>query len=131
MLNSLKTWLGVAAAGLVLSACGGGSDGPTPHGAIALNASTPSAYIATNFISQAQANTGAVTRCGGDGCVVIHEFSGSGSCAALATGGGSSLVWGVSSGSTKAEAEAGALQSCTAKGGVRCSIPDSIPGKCQ
>lgn len=130
MLNSVKTWLGAAVVGLGLVACGGGDD-PTPHGAIALNASGPTAYIASNFISQEKANEGAVTRCGGDGCVVIHEFAGSGTCAALATGGGSSLVWGVSGGATQAQAEAGALQSCNAKGGNSCSIPDSIPGKCQ
>jgi threonine dehydrogenase-like Zn-dependent dehydrogenase len=130
VLKSVKTWMVVAASGLMLAACGGGSDGPTPYGAIALDAAKPAASIVSNFISQDKANTAAVTRCGGDGCVVIYEFSGKGSCAALATGGGSSLVWGVAGGSTQAEAEAGALASCNTKGGVSCSIPSSIPGKC-
>ena len=130
VLNSVKTWVVVAAAGLVLTACGGGSDSPKPYGAIAFNASAPSATIVSNFISQEKANVAAVTRCGGDGCVVIQEFSGKGSCAALATGGGSALVWGTASAATQADAEAGALQACTSKGGVSCSIPASIPGKC-
>lgn len=131
MLNSLKTWVCVAVSGLALTACGGGSDTPTPYGAIALDAAKPAALIVSNFISQEKANAAAVSRCGGDGCTVIFEFSGSGSCGALATGGGSALVWGVSGGATQAAAEAGALESCTAKGGVACSIPASIPGKCQ
>jgi threonine dehydrogenase-like Zn-dependent dehydrogenase len=130
MWKSVKAWVLVACSGLLLAACGGGSDGPKPYGAIALNAAAPSALIVTNFISQDKANAAAVTRCGGDGCVVIYEFSGSGTCAALATGGGGSLVYGVAGGSTQAEAEAGALASCNAKGGVGCSIPTSIPGKC-
>jgi threonine dehydrogenase-like Zn-dependent dehydrogenase len=130
MLNSLKNWLVVASTGLVLAACGGGGDDPTPHGAIALNATKPAALIVTNFISQETANSAAVTRCGGEGCVVVFEFSGKGSCGALATGGGSALVWGVGGGSTQAEAEAGALAQCNAKGGRSCAIPTAIPGKC-
>lgn len=131
MWKSVNAWVCAAVGAVVLTACGGGSDSPRPYGAIAFNATAPSAHIATNFISQDKANAGAVTRCGGDGCVVVHEFSGSGSCAALAIGGGSSLVWGAASGSTQAEAEAGAVQSCSDKGGVSCTIPASIPGKCQ
>lgn len=131
MLYSVKNCLLVAVAGLVLTACGGNSDTPKPFGAIALNASSPSAIIVSNFISQQQANVAAVTRCGGEGCVVIQEFAGKGSCAALATGGGSALVWGTATAATQADAEAGAVQACSAKGGVGCAVPASIPGKCQ
>lgn len=130
MWKSAKTWIAVAAAGLGLVACGGGSD-PVPYGAIALNASAPSALIVSNFESQAQANTSALSKCGSTDCAIVLEFAGEGSCGALATGGGSSLVWGVSTGSTQAEAEAAAVASCSAKGGSSCSIPASIPGKCQ
>lgn len=130
MWTFLKTWVVAGAVGVLAAGCGGGSDSPTPYGAIALDASAPSALIVTNFISQEKANAAAVTRCGSGGCVVIHEFSGSGTCAALATGGGSALVWGTASGASQAEAEAGAVTACSAKGGVSCSIPTSIPGKC-
>jgi threonine dehydrogenase-like Zn-dependent dehydrogenase len=131
MWKSVKAGVLMAASsGFLLAACGGGSDGPRPYGAIALNVAGPSALIATNFISQDKANAAAVTRCGGEGCVVVYEFSGSGTCAALATGGGGSLVFGVAGGATQADAEAGAVAACTAKGGASCSIPASIPGKC-
>ena len=130
MRKSVKTWALAASLGLLLAGCGGGSDGPTPYGAIALDAEAPSALIVSLFISQEKANAAAVARCGSGGCVVIHEFSGHGTCAALATGGGSALVWGTANGATQGDAEAGALAACTAKGGVNCSIPASIPGKC-
>ena len=55
-------------------------------------------------------------RCGGGGCIVIHEFSGKGTCGALAVGGGLSLVTGVASGSTQAAAEASAVDACNGKG---------------
>jgi hypothetical protein len=131
MWRSAKGLAVAAVAGLVMVGCGGGSDTPTPYGAIAFDASVPAALIVTNFISQEKANAAAVTRCGSEGCVVVHEFSGHGSCAALATGGGSAIVWGTASGATQAEAESGAVASCTSKGGVSCRIPASIPGKCQ
>ena len=131
MWTTVKSWALVASSALLMAGCGGGSDTPTPHGAIAFDAGVPSAYIATNFISQEKANAGAVTRCGGGGCAVVLEFAGHGSCGALATGGGTTIVWGAASGATQAEAEAGAVAACSGKGGVNCQIPSAIPGKCQ
>ena len=123
-----KSWVMVAtAAAAVLSACGGGSE--TTYGAIALNATDPAAIIVTNFIDQAKANDAAVTRCG-EGCEVIYEFAGSGNCGALATGSGATLVWGVGGGRSAAEAEAAAVEQCSANGGANCAIPGSIPGRC-
>lgn len=131
MWRSVKTWVLVASSGLLIAGCGGGSDGPTPYGAIAFDAGVPAAYIATNYISQEKANAGAVTRCGGGGCAVILEFAGSGTCGALATGSGTAIVWGAASGATQADAEAGAVAACTAKGGASCQVPSAIPSKCQ
>jgi len=131
MKNKQAVWGAMAvAAAAVLTACGGGGD-PTPYGAIAWDASTPAAYIATNFVSQDQANAGAVERCGGGACAVVLEFAGKGSCGALAVGGGASLVIGVASAGTQADAEAAAVASCSSNGGAGCAIPSAIPGKCQ
>jgi Domain of unknown function (DUF4189) len=113
-----------------LAACGGGNSDPTPYGAIAWDGGRPSAAIVVHFASQPQANAAAIKRCGGDGCAVIHEFSGKGSCAALAVGGGSPLVTGVASGASQGAAEAAAVEACSAKGGRICTIPNSLPGKC-
>lgn len=123
--------LGMAvAAAAFLTACGGGSSDPTPYGAIAWDGGRPSAAIVVNFASQGQANTAAVERCGGGACAVIHEFSGKGSCGALAVGGGSSLVTGVATGTSKESAEAAAIDACTANGGRSCSVPSGVQARC-
>lgn len=129
MWTSVKTWALAASAGVILAACGGGDEKPYPYGAIVLNATKPAALIVTNFVSQAKANEAAISRCG-EGCAVVLEFSGNGTCGALATGGGKALVWGVATGASQGAAESDALASCKAKGGLNCSIPTSIPGKC-
>jgi hypothetical protein len=129
MWKSMKTWALVVSSVAVLAACGG-SDDPNPYGAIAVDESRPAAVIVTNFISQKQADDSAISRCGSAGCAVVWQFSGKGSCAALASGGGSGFVWGAANGGTQAEAEANAVSACSAKGGVNCQIPASIPGKC-
>jgi hypothetical protein len=129
MWKSMKIWALIVSAGAVLAACGG-SDEPNPYGAIAVDENRPAAVIVTNFISQQQADDSAVSRCGGGDCAVVWRFSGKGSCAALASGGGRGFVWGTANGGTQAEAEANAVAACSAKGGVNCQIPSSIPGKC-
>ena len=129
MWTSVKTCALIASAVAVLAACGG-SDDPTPYGAIAIDESKPAALIVKNFYTQQQADDAAVSRCGGGACAVVWQFAGKGTCAALASGGGKGFVWGVASGSSQAEAEANALASCNAKGGVGCVIPSSIPGEC-
>lgn len=130
MWKSMKFWAVFMSAGLMLAACGGGNSDPTPYGSIAWEGDRPSAAIVVSFVTQEQANAAAIERCGGGGCAVIHEFSGKGSCAALAVGGGSPLVTGVASGSSQGEAEAAAVGACSAKGGRTCTIPNSLPGKC-
>jgi hypothetical protein len=123
--------LGIAAvAAGALAACGGGNSEPTPFGAIAWEPSRPSAAIVVSFATQAQANAAAIERCGGGACTVLQEFSGKGSCAALAVGGGEPLVTGVATGGTQAAAEASAVEACNAKGGRVCAIPSSLPGRC-
>lgn len=121
--------MAVAVAG-VLVACGGGSDGYTPYGAIAWDGSRPSAAVVANYRSQATANAAALERCGGGGCAVIFEFSGQHTCGALAVGSGPNMVTGVATGATAAEAEAAAVASCEGQGGGNCGVPASIPAKC-
>jgi hypothetical protein len=130
-MNTPFKLLGMAvAAAAFLTACGGGSSDPTPYGAIAWDGGRPSAAIVINFASQAQANTAAVERCGAGACAVIHEFSGKGSCGALAVGGGASLVTGVATGATKESAEAAAIEVCTANGGRTCAVPTAVQARC-
>lgn len=130
-MTRLLKFLGITAlTAATLAACGGGSSDPTPYGAIAWDGGRPSAAIVVNYASQGQANTAAVERCGGAGCAVIHEFSGKGSCGALAVGGGSSLVIGVATGATKEAAEAAAIGDCNGKGGRACSVPTGVQAKC-
>ena len=130
-MTRLMKLLGITAvAAGALAACGGGNSDPTPYGSIAWDGGRPSAAIVVNFASQEQANTAAIERCGGGGCIVIHEFAGKGTCGALAVGGGLALVTGVASGSTQAAAEAAEVDSCNGKGGGVCSVPSSLPGKC-
>ncbi|MGM9426716.1 DUF4189 domain-containing protein [Hydrogenophaga sp. MI9] len=112
-----------------LTACGGGSD-PTPYGSVAWDASRPSAAITINYVTQEQANSAALERCGGGACAVVLEFSGKGACGAIAVGSGASLVAGVGKGASQADAESAAVADCGAKGGGSCSIPSSLPGKC-
>ncbi|MBL8387740.1 MAG: DUF4189 domain-containing protein [Hydrogenophaga sp.] len=129
-MNRFLATLGTAvAAASTLVACGGG-DGYTPYGAIAWDGGRPSAAVVANYRSQDTANTAAIERCGGGGCIIIFEFSGKGTCGALAVGGGLNLVTGVATGPTAAEAEAAAVSSCTAKGGGNCAVPSSLPAKC-
>ena len=119
----------LAVAAGALTACGGGSD-PTPYGSVAWDASRPSAAITINYVTQEQANAAALERCGGGACAVALEFSGKGSCGAIAVGSGSPLVAGGGKGASQGEAEAAAVSDCGAKGGGACSIPSSLPGKC-
>lgn len=127
-MSRLLKFLGIAAvAAGALAACGGGGD-PTPYGSVAWDGSRPAAAITINYVTQEQANAAALERCGGGACAVVLEFSGKGSCGALAVGGG--LVAGVGKGASQAEAEAAAVADCGAKGGGSCSVPSSLPGKC-
>ena len=122
--------LGMTVAAAFLTACGGGGSDPTPYGAIAWDGGRPAAAIVVNFASQGQANTAAIERCGEGACAVIHEFSGKGSCGALAVGGGAALVTGVATSATKESAEAAAVEACTANGGRGCSVPSGVQARC-
>jgi hypothetical protein len=108
-----------------LTSCGGGDasgDGniytPPSYGSIAINQTTKAGGIATNYGSQSDANSHAVTACG-SGCNSVLEF-GSYMCGALARGSNGSLGW--ASNSRQSNAEGDALSQCRAYSGLNCVV---------
>ena len=118
MLTNWK-WIFVFLISLLIAACGGSSD-PTPRGAIAYNASTGYASIVVNQTSQADANTEAIRQCPYGGCSIVLEFSGDGTCGALATS--SNGAWGAASGGSKELADTRAQEDCVRRGGNSCLL---------
>lgn len=110
----------------LLSGCGGGDSGSNNaiYGSIAVNAATKAAGIFARAGSQVEANSGALTQCGGAGCVTVLEFFGSSQCGALARGTDGSFGWAY--GSPQSTVEANAKAACTSKGGVFCTVQLSM-----
>ena len=111
---------------LLLTACGGGSDGPSTKGAIALSNSTGKAAIVWNTADQSIANDQARSGCGGGDCQVVLQFS---ACGAISTDFNRNIV-GVAEAATAAAAQQAADSSCTAKGGRSCFAPASLTARC-
>jgi len=125
-------WVSVAAIAAGLVACGGGGE-PTARGAIAVNTILGVGTIVINYASQPEANSDALAQCArlvgtGQGCEVILEFSGNGTCGSAARG--NNNVWGAASASTKEVADSRAMSDCVAKGGTGCVIPDWLETQC-
>lgn len=111
---------------LMLTACGGGSDGPSTTGAIALSTSTGKAAMIWNAADQNVANDAARKECGGGDCQVVLQFS---KCGAI-SGASNSFIYGVAEGESAAAAQQAADSSCSAKGGQSCSAPPDLPAQC-
>lgn len=111
---------------LLLTACGGGSDGPSTKGAIALSDSTGQAAIVWNAADQNVANDKARSSCGGGDCNVVLQFS---NCGAFSSDFGR-RIFGVGEAGTVEAAQQAADANCTAKGGKSCVAPASITAKC-
>lgn len=126
MLSNCK-WLSVLALASLLSACGGGAD-PTARGAIAYDTSTKNGAISVNYASQPEANSDALAKCGTAGCAVLLEFSGNGTCGAIAVA--SNGAWGVASGGSKELADTRAVSDCLKRGGGVCVIPHGLETQC-
>ncbi len=110
----------------LISCGGGGEDGgfgfftPPTYGAIAVNTSTGSAGITSNYKSQSEANTGAIIQCGLLNCNVVLEY-GSNLCAALARG-TNGVVFGWASDSSRSDAKSKAMNQCMLNRGVSCEV---------
>jgi Domain of unknown function (DUF4189) len=116
----------VTATLLLLTACGGGSDGPSTQGAIAVSNTTFMAGIVWNAADQNTANDSARAKCGGGDCQVVLQFS---DCGAISSD-AKRRVFGVAEGATVIAAQNAADNSCYAKGGRACSPPDTFSAKC-
>ncbi len=117
--RSTRVLVALAALALISGCGGGGGDGYYGYGAIAVNSQTRAAGIASQFSSQKDANSGALSQCSGP-CSVVLEFSGPGTCGALARGINGSVGWASSAG--KSQAESKAISSCQGVGGVGCTV---------
>ncbi|MDQ7747115.1 DUF4189 domain-containing protein [Hydrogenophaga pseudoflava] len=112
---------------LFLSACGGGGgDGPTTRGAIAISDTTGMAAMIWNAADQNVANDQARSKCGGGDCKVILQFS---ECGALSVA-ANKFIYGVAEGQSAAAAQQAADSSCTAKGGTACAAVAGLPAQC-
>ena len=111
---------------LLLNGCGGGGGGgasstPRLYGAVAwkVPVTVISAAISTKQTSQANANTLALSDCGG-GCTIAHEFTATENCAAVVYGTGKVLTW--ATGATSSEAQNSAKLACINQGGTFCTV---------
>ncbi len=105
---------------LLLAACGGGgSDNPTPYGAVAINWTTRVAGMAGRYDSQAGADNRALSECG-SGCIVVEQFFGTGKCAAVAKGSNGAIGWAVSTSANEAVEKA--IAQCVSVRGVSCAV---------
>lgn len=120
-------WMSVLAMSATLAACGGGGE-PTARGAIAYSTATGNGAIVINYASQPEANSDALAQCNAPGCAVLLEFSGNGTCGAIAVA--SNGAWGVASGSSKETADSRAMADCQTRGGANCIIPHGLETQC-
>lgn len=114
-----------AACTTCLTACGGGDNDQSTNGSsikfgsVAINQMTRNTGFSTNYTDQDSANSAARSACG-IGCTTAVEFSGPGSCAAVAKS--SNLAIGFATNNEKLQAQSNALQQCMSGGGTDCSI---------
>lgn len=120
-------WISAMAFAAAAAGCGGGGE-PTARGAIAYSTNTGNGAIVVNHASQQEANSDAVAQCGAVGCAVRLEFSGNGTCGAIAVA--SNGAWGVGSGSSKESADTRAVGDCQKRGGGDCVIPHGLETQC-
>lgn len=111
---------------LLLTACGGGSDGPSTKGAIAVSNNTGQAAIIWNAADQNDANDEARSKCDAGDCQVVLQFS---ACGAISSDFNRN-IYGVAEGASAAAAQQAADSSCTAKGGQSCVAPNELTAKC-
>ena len=127
--------LAVPVAGLVGCADDGSSGGTTPgsiffptptYGAIAVSQGDGAAGITANYSSQRRANDEAVNQCrsgitsGVGACIVVLEYE-SNRCGALARS-AISATMGWASDRSRSDARAKAVNECTNRGGIACSV---------
>jgi Domain of unknown function (DUF4189) len=120
-------WVSALAFASLVSACGGGGEA-TARGAVAYAPASGNGAIVVNYASQQEANSDAVSQCGVSGCALVLEFSGNGTCGALAVA--SNGAWGAGSGGSKEVADTRAVADCQKRGGGNCSIPQGLETQC-
>ncbi|MFP8781259.1 DUF4189 domain-containing protein [Hydrogenophaga sp. RWCD_12] len=111
---------------LLMTACGGGSDGPITRGAIAVSTSTGKAAFVWNANNQNEANDAARNECGGGDCQVVLQFAKCGALSSATNG----FIYAVAEGETAAAAQQAADSSCSAKGGQSCGVSGALQARC-
>ena len=89
------------------------------HGAIAFNPLEISAALTARYLSQDEADSGALKLCG-KGCEIVLRFEGDNMCCALASR--TNRLVGIGSGKPQSLADSAAIQDCREKGGMECEI---------
>jgi hypothetical protein len=89
------------------------------HGAIAFNPEEFRAALTARYLSQDEADSGALKLCG-KGCEIVLRFEGDNLCGALASG--TNHLVGVGSGKPQSLADSAAIDECRATGGTECEI---------
>lgn len=126
---TMNRWISgaaVAAAALVLAACGGSDD---EYGAIAVSESTARVGIATESVTQSRANERAREKCDAKDCTVVLQFR---QCGAVASGKNvrGALIIAAAEGGSAYDAQTAANNICTAEGGRDCDAIPNLPAKC-
>lgn len=88
------------------------------YGSIALNPETFAGSITANQPSQETSDTKAIEVCGGGACKIVLRYAGMGTCGAIARA--ANWKYGVSTGASREDAMAKALDACRGQGGLNC-----------